>query len=128
MPHATSMRWRTVCRRRVTGSELRSTKDDLRSTNYEGRFSVMDNNTDHNKVKAEAFVHLVREKVVSNMAHLKLESLTELLTSLVCHITLRDLHVSSGIEVDDELAHLADAAVYFLDEAGLNLKVSCHEE
>lgn len=88
----------------------------------------MDNNTDHNKVKAEAFVAFVREKVVSNMAHLKLESLTELLTSLVCHIALRDLHVSRGIEVDDELAHLADAAVYFLDEAGLNLKVSCHEE
>lgn len=94
-------------------------------TYYELRFSVMDNNTDHKKVKAEAFVAFVREKVVSNMSHLRLESLTELVTSLVCHITLRDLHVASGIEVDDELAHLADAAVYFLDEVGLNLKVSC---
>ncbi len=85
-------------------------------------------NDDNNRVKVEAFVALVRERVVSNMAHLKLESLTELMTSLACHISLRDLYVANGIEVDDELKHLADAAVYFLDEAGLNLKVSCHEE
>ena len=83
----------------------------------------MDNNTDNNKDKAEVFVAFVREQVVSNMAHLKLESLTELVVSLVCHITLRDLHVANGIELDDELKHLADAAVYYLDEAGMNLKV-----
>ena len=83
----------------------------------------MDNNTDNNKDKAEAFVAFVREQVVSNMAHLKLESLTELVVSLVCHVALRDLHVANGIEVDPELAHLADAAVYYLDEAGMNLKV-----
>ena len=83
----------------------------------------MDNNTDNNKDKAEAFVALVREKVQSQMSRLKLETLTELLTSLVCHVALRDLHVANGIEVEPELAQMADAAVYFLKEAGLNMEI-----
>lgn len=83
----------------------------------------MDNNTDNNKDKAETFVAQVREKVQSQMSRLKLETLTELLTSLACHVALRDLHVANGIEVDPELAQLADAAAYFLTEAGLNMKI-----
>lgn len=91
----------------------------------------MDNNTDNNQEKAEPFVALVREKVQSQISRLKLETLTELVVSLVCHVALRDLHVANGIEVEPELAQLADAAVYYLDEAGLNIKVKtggeCHE-
>lgn len=81
----------------------------------------MDNNTDNNQEKAEHFVSLVRKQVEGQMAHLKLKDLTELLTSLVVHVTLRDLTVANGIEVDPELAQKADAAVYFLNGARLNL-------
>ena len=108
--------WRILCRQRETGSELRS-------TNYDGRFTnffVMD--TDNNQEKAEHFVSLVRKQVKEQMAHLNLKDLTELLTSLVAHVALRDLRVANGIEVEPELAQKADAAVYFLNGAGLNLR------
>lgn len=82
----------------------------------------MDNNTDNDKDKVEHFVALVRKQVQSQMAHLKLEDMTELLTSLVVHVALRDLKVANGNEVEPELAQLADAAVYFLNGAGLNLR------
>lgn len=95
---------------------------ELRSTKYDLRISVMDTNTDNNKEKAEHFVSLVRKQVKEQMAHLNLKNLTELLTSLVCHVALRDLHVANGIEVDPELAQKADAAVYFLNKARLNLR------
>lgn len=81
----------------------------------------MDTNTDNNQEKAEHFVALVRKQVKEQMAHLNLKDLTELLTSLVCHVALRDLTVANGIEVDPELAQKADAAAYFLNGAGLNL-------
>lgn len=83
----------------------------------------MDTNTDNNQEKAEHFIALVRERVQSQMAHLNLASLTELLTSMVAHVALRDLKVDAGDEVEPELAQLADAAVYFLKEAGLNMKI-----
>lgn len=79
-------------------------------------------NTDNNKDKTEHFVALVRKQVKEQMAHLNLKDLTELLTSLVCHVALRDLTVANGIEVDPELAQKADAAAYFLSAAGLNLR------
>lgn len=87
----------------------------------------MDNN-DNNNEEAERFLALVRKQVIANMANLKLETLTELLTSLVCLVALRDLHVANGIEVDPELAKMADAAVYFLREAGLNLEIKSGKE
>lgn len=83
----------------------------------------MDTNTDNNQEKAEHFVALVRKKVQSQMAHLSLASLTELLSGMVAHVVLRDLKVAAGDEVEPELAQLADAAVYFLNEAGINMKI-----
>ena len=88
----------------------------------------MDNNTDNNNDGAEAFVALVREKVQSNMSRFKMETLTELLTSLTCHVILRDLYVANGIEMDDKLKQMADAAVYFLKEAGLNTDIDWRGE
>lgn len=83
----------------------------------------MDNNTDNNQEKAEHFVSLVRERVQSQMAHLNLAALTELLTGMVAHVALRDLTVANGIEVEPELEQLAGAAAYFLSEAGINMKI-----
>lgn len=82
----------------------------------------MDNN-DNNKDRAEAFLASVRERVQSQMAHLNLESLTELLTGMVAHVALRTLKINAGDEVEDELEKLAGAAVYFLSEAGINMKI-----
>ena len=87
------------------------------------------NNNDDNKEKAEHFIALVRERVQSQMAHLNLAFLTELLTGMVAHVVLRDLKVDAGDEVEPELAQMADAAVYFLKEAGFDIEVSIgHEE
>lgn len=73
----------------------------------------------------------VRERVQSQMAHLNLESLTELLTGMVAHVALRTLKINAGDEVEEELEQLAGAAVYFLSEAGINMKIErggeCHE-
>ena len=109
----TSLRWRIVCR------QLEITIDELRFTN----FFVMDNNTDNNQEKAEHFIALVRERVQSQMAHLHLASLMELLTSMVAHVALRTLKINAGDEVEPELAQMAGAAAYFLSEAGINMKM-----
>lgn len=83
----------------------------------------MDNNTDNNQEKAEHFIALVRERVQSQMAHLNLASLTELLTGMVAHVALRTLKINAGDEVEEELEQLAGAAAYFLSEAGINMKI-----
>lgn len=89
----------------------------------------MDNNTDNNQDKAEFFLTQVRELVEEQMKGLQLVSLTELLVGLVAHIALRDMKVANGCVVEPELAKLADAAVYFMNESGLTLKFSTgHEE
>lgn len=89
----------------------------------------MDNNTDHNKVKAEAFVHLVREKVKASFDLICIGSLRELLVVMSSYVALRDIKVDEGQEPEPELAQLADAAVYFLKAAGFDIEVSIgHEE
>lgn len=80
-------------------------------------------NNNDNKNKAERFLALVRERVQSQMAHMKLDNLTELLTSMVAHVALRTLKIDAGDEVEKELDQLAGAAVYFLNEAGIEIGV-----
>ncbi len=89
----------------------------------------MDNNTNDNKDRAELFVAQVREKVEASFDRLCIGSLRELLVAMSAHVALRDIKVDEGQEVEPELAQLADAAVYFLKEAGFDLEVSIgHEE
>ena len=85
-------------------------------------------NKDNNNEMAERFLALVRKQVIDNMANLKLETLTDLMSSLASHVALRDLYVANGIEVDPEVAQMADAAVYFLCEAGLTMEIKRGKE
>lgn len=84
--------------------------------------------TNDNTELAERFVAQVRGKLKGQLGRLPLCAVEELLVSMVCHVSLRDLKVANGEEVEPELAQLADAAIYFLNHANLNLEFSCHEE
>lgn len=112
--HAMRRRWwEIVCRR--AGSDL--------------RFSVMDTINDNNTESAERFIAHVREKLQPYIAKMPLRAVEELLVAMVSHVTLRDMRVANGNEVDPELNGLADAAVYFFEEVGFKLNVSFgHEE
>lgn len=98
---------------------------ELRSTSYD--FLVM-NTTNDNTELVERFVAQVRGKLKGQLGRLPLRAVEELLVSMACHVSLRELKVANGAVVEPELAQLADAAVYFLNLANLNLEVSCHEE
>lgn len=89
----------------------------------------MDNNTDNNQDRAELFLAHVREKVKASFDRICIGSLRELLVAMAAHVALRDIKVDEGQEVEPELAQLADAAVYFLKDAGFDIEVSIgHEE
>ena len=89
----------------------------------------MNNNTDNNQDRAELFLAHVREKVKASLERICIGSLIDLLASMTAYVALRDMKVDEGQEVEPELAQLADAAVYFLKDAGFDIEVSIgHEE
>lgn len=84
--------------------------------------------TNDNTELVERFIAQVRGKLKGQLGRLPLCAVEDLLVSMVCHVSLRELKVANGEVVEPELAQLADAAVYFLNQENLNLVCSCHEE